>query len=152
MVGYMNMTGKGVEKDYIAGLTWYRLAAERGDKNFSKARDEVWAAFNDEQRRQSNRMYGELRWQFSDAMIVAKLVEQDLAIVEQRVPENSLSLSADEDSVLTADQEELADTAKKRVEARLKYLRAALISTREMSVAETERIQELLARAETILN
>ena len=83
MVGYMTIVGKGTTQDFILGSAWYRLAAERGDKNYAKARDEILAYFNDEQMALSDQRYAELRMQYSDAMIVAKLIEDDLEIVAE---------------------------------------------------------------------
>ena len=91
MVGYMNMVGKGVPRDYIAGSAWYRLAAERGDESFSRARDEVWELFKDEQRIQSDKKYAEIRMDYSDAMIIANYIEKDLELIGRRLQRTTLS-------------------------------------------------------------
>ena len=119
MVGYMNITGKGVEKDHIAGSAWYRLAAERGDAHFSKARDEVWALFSDEQRLQSDERYAELRLEYSDAMIVAGLAEKDLEFMEKPVPTSKLALSVDVTSINNAERARLRAVAASRLNTRL---------------------------------
>ena len=152
MVGYMNITGKGVQKDYIAGSAWYRLAAERGDASFSKARDEVWALFSDEPRLLSDKEYAELRLEFSDAMIVANLLEKDFALLEEPVPTSSLSLSIDESSLSATERKRQADIARKRINERLEYLDAALSSGREMATSEIQRIKELQERAAEFTN
>ena len=40
MVGYMYLTGKGVEEDIVAASAWYRLAAERG---ITRTAQDAWA-------------------------------------------------------------------------------------------------------------
>jgi hypothetical protein len=153
MVGYMHMTGKGVERDYIAGSAWYRLAAERGDKNFAKARDEVWQLFTDEQRSESDQKYAELRLQYSDAMIVTKLVEHDLEALDTRMPpSSSLTLAADAAAANTAERARMAERAKRRIEDRLEYLRGAIASGEPLAAEEISRIQALEKRAEALLD
>ena len=39
MVGFMHLTGKGVDEDPVAASAWYRLAAERGTPEFVAVRD-----------------------------------------------------------------------------------------------------------------
>jgi hypothetical protein len=148
MVGYMNIVGKGVVRDYIAGSAWYRLAAERGDENFTRARDEVLQLFNDEQRMQSDKKYAELRVLYSDAMIVVKLIEQDLEIVEDRVPENTMTYSpADITAISNAERARLAKVARDRMRSRLEYVRDSVESGRFMATEELARIQQVEERA-----
>ena len=93
MVGYMTIVGKGTEQDFIAGSAWYRLAAERGDKHFSKARDEILGYFDAEQQILSDQAYAELRLLYSDVIIIANLIEDDLEIISDRASGNSLGYS-----------------------------------------------------------
>lgn len=144
MVGYMNITGKGVERDYIAGSAWYRLAAERGDASYSQARDEILQQFNDEQRRQSDEKYQELRLQYSDAMIVADIVEKDIAKINNSVPNaGALVLTADSHKYTKTQRERVTEILKMNIEERLTFLRSAIASTPEMAAAEIDRIEEL---------
>lgn len=152
MVGYMNITGKGVDKNYIAGSAWYRLAAERGDAHFSRARDEVWALFNDEQRQQSDKKYGDLRLEYSDVMIVAELAEKDLELLEKQVPNSQLALSVDVTSINNAERARTASLAASRLNTRIEFLRESINSEKLMAAAEISRIEELEARAEALLN
>jgi hypothetical protein len=153
MVGYMHMTGKGVERDYVAGSAWYRLAAERGDMNFAKARDEVWQLFTDAQRSQSDTKYAELRLQYSDAMIVTNLIERDLEGLDDRMPpSSSLTLAADAAATSTAERARMVERAKRQIEDRLEYLRGAVSSGDAMTTEEIGRIQELEKRAEAVLD
>lgn len=81
MIGYMHLTGKGTRQDIIDASAWYRLAAERGQPHFSRARDEIMAILGPGLRRDSNRKYLALREKYSDASVVANLVETDLQIL-----------------------------------------------------------------------
>lgn len=153
MVGYMQLTGKGVERDYIAGSAWYRLAAERGNQKFSSARDEVLELFSEEQRLHSDKLYAELRLQYSDAMIVTQLVERDLEALHDVVPTSStLTLTADAAALSTAERARNAEKAKRRIEDRIEFLRDAMNSGESMSAEEVRRIRELEQRAEALLD
>lgn len=70
MVGFMNLTGKGTEKDRIAASAWLRLAAERGTPEFIKVRDLVLRDLQPAELDQSNQLYREFRHQFSDLAIL----------------------------------------------------------------------------------
>ena len=70
MVGFMNLTGKGTEKDRIAASAWLRIAAERGTPEFVKVRDLVLRDLQPAELEQSNQMYKEFRHEFSDLAIL----------------------------------------------------------------------------------
>ena len=152
MVGYMNIVGKGVPRDYIAGSAWYRLAAERGDASFSRARDEVWERFNDEQRIQSDKKYAEIRLEFSDAMIIANYIEQDLELISRRLqrPRSSSGL-VDGQNLSEANRAQLVKDAEQRIRARLAYLSDTIASGQPMATAEIERIRDVEKRAQIVI-
>ena len=77
MVGFMYLTGKGVEEDRIAASAWYRLAAERGTKEFVQVRDQVLRALSDEERAESDRQFIELRKQYGDLVLLTKAIRKD---------------------------------------------------------------------------
>ena len=77
MVGFMYLTGKGVEEDRIAASAWYRLAAERGTREFILARDQVMATLQDAQRNASDRLFVELRQQYGDLALLTRAVRKD---------------------------------------------------------------------------
>lgn len=152
MVGYMTIVGKGTERDVIAGSAWYRLAAERGDKNFSKARDEILGYFSEEQRVSSDQAYSALRLQFSDAIIIAKLIEDDLGVISDRASSSSLAYSPTDTS--TVDEEELARRAEqsmKRIQTRLTYLDYMMASGVITSAEEQARIEAVAQRARGVV-
>lgn len=152
MVGYMKLTGKGVEQDYVAGSAWYRLAAERGEENFTRARDDLLERFNAELQAQSDEKYKELRLEYSDAMIVAELIEDDLEVLERAGPtDNTLILAVDLASMELAEQTRVAELAKENLASRLEFLRAALESGEPMSDDELSRIRELEEAVEKAL-
>ena len=84
MVGFMHLTGKGVEEDRVAASAWYRLAAERGTKEFVGARDQVMRSLDDTQRAESDRMYIELRQQYGDLILLAKAIREDYELLRER--------------------------------------------------------------------
>jgi hypothetical protein len=153
MVGFMKISGKGVERDYIEGSAWYRLAAERGEANFTSARDDLLQLFNGAQRQQSDEKYKELRLEYSDAMIVAKLIEGDLKALEKlRSSDNTLTLSVDNAALNRTERLEAAEQAEENIAARLQYLRNTVESAGAMSDEELSRIRDLEQRAGAALD
>lgn len=152
MVGYMTLTGKGVEQDIVAASAWYRLAAERGEANFTRVRDELWRHFNDKQRLQSDQEYMNLRIRYSDAMIVAGLIENDLAELERNAAEGVKTQNPGGSTALELAQGD-ADTVRIResLATRLDYLDSALDSGQLMTDTEVSRIRDLQKRAEKLL-
>ncbi len=149
MVGYMNMVGKGVPRDYIAGSAWYRLAAERGDESFSRARDEVWELFKDEQRIQSDKKYAEIRMDYSDAMIIANYIEKDLELIGRRLQRTTLSNDlVNSQKQFEAERAQVVEDAQRRIQSRLTFLSDTMASGRPMAAAEIARIRDVEKRAQ----
>ena len=130
MIGYMHLTGTGVERDVPAGLAWYRLAAERGDESFVKARDEIHGQLKDEQLAQSEALYRQLRGQFGDVAVLCTMIKRDLEILR------------DSDDVLVA----------QRVEHRSRYLIDLTASRENIDGEEQQRVNELVAEVADELN
>lgn len=84
MVGFMYLTGKGVEENRVAASAWYRLAAERGTKEFVRASDQLLRSLDDEQRAESDRQFIELRREFGDLVLIAKAVRDDYQLLRER--------------------------------------------------------------------
>jgi hypothetical protein len=81
-------------------------------------------------------------------MIVVKLIEQDLEIVEDRVPENTMTYSpADITAISNAERARLAKVARDRMRSRLEYVRDSVESGRFMATEELARIQQVEERA-----
>ena len=77
MVGFMYLTGKGVEEDRIAASAWYRLAAERGTKEFVRVRDQVMRSLDDAERAASDRLFIELRRKYGDLALLVRAIRED---------------------------------------------------------------------------
>lgn len=84
MVGYMHLTGKGVEQDVVAASAWYRLAAERGTREFVRVASELYGTFTPEQRAESDREFSRLRKQYGDLVILARAIEHDYETLRAR--------------------------------------------------------------------
>ena len=70
MLGFMSLTGLGVEQDPVLASAWYRLAAERGEPGeFVAIRDELLDQLDDVEKGRSEEIYLGLRRDYSDIAI-----------------------------------------------------------------------------------
>jgi hypothetical protein len=70
MLGFMSLSGLGVEQDPVLASAWYRLAAERGEpREFVAIRDELLGQLDAVDRKRSDEIYLGLRRQYSDIAI-----------------------------------------------------------------------------------
>jgi hypothetical protein len=70
MLGFMSLSGLGVEQDHVLASAWYRLAAERGEpREFVAIRDELLEKLDAAERERSDAIYLRLRSEFSDIAI-----------------------------------------------------------------------------------
>ncbi len=83
-VGFMYLTGKGVEEDRIAASAWYRLAAEREDDVLVRARNQIMKSLDDEQRTESDRQFIELRKQYGDLALLIREIRKDFEVLDSR--------------------------------------------------------------------
>lgn len=77
MTGYMYQMGQGVVEDPVRASAWYRIAAERRIPEFIAVRDQVLRALDDGQRARSDKLYVELRKEYSDLVIVMGLLDEE---------------------------------------------------------------------------
>lgn len=84
MVGYMYLTGMGVEEDPIAASAWYRLAAERETPEFIAVRDQLLRNMNDDEMRRSDSEYRLLRREYCDLAVLLSSVKRNLRDVESK--------------------------------------------------------------------
>lgn len=84
MVGYMYLTGMGIEKDPIAASAWYRLSAERRTPEFIAVRDELLRNMNEDERSRSDAQYFQLRRQYCDLAVLLSSIKRNLREVETR--------------------------------------------------------------------
>jgi len=78
MTGYMYLMGQGVEEDPVKASAWYRISAERRGPEFMAVRDQLMRTLSDEQRNLSDKLYVELRQEYSDLVIIMGLLVEDV--------------------------------------------------------------------------
>lgn len=84
MVGYMHMTGKSVPEDRVTASAWYRLAAERGTREFARVRDQLMASLTPEQLARSDREFIEIRKECGDLALIMKSIRSDYNKISSR--------------------------------------------------------------------
>ncbi len=94
MTGYMYLMGQGATSDPVLASAWYRLAAERRAPEFIAVRDKLLRTMNDEQRARSDALYVELRKEFSDVVLIMKLLLSDLKRLDARTTGSRLGGSS----------------------------------------------------------
>jgi Sel1 repeat len=127
MVGYMYLTGTGVEEDPVLASAWYRLAAERSYKEFINERDHILSLFSDVDLIRSDSLYLQLRGEYSDVVLLLELVKDDLDMLEARTGSR---LSGGGGSVTIVDirsgssisGDRMYGEIRKRIEARLRFM------------------------------
>ena len=82
MVGFMYLTGTGVDEDPITASAWYRLAAESSYPELIAVRDQVLESLTDIDRIRSDEIFLELRAQYSDVVLLVEAVRDELANFE----------------------------------------------------------------------
>jgi hypothetical protein len=76
MVGFMHLTGMGVDEDPVVAAAWYRLAAERGTPEFVAVRDLLMTDITADQRRQSDVLFQQVRREYSDLAILLASIKR----------------------------------------------------------------------------
>jgi hypothetical protein len=84
MLGYMHLTGKGTTEDRVAATAWYRLAAERGTKEFMTVRRQLMVSLTPEQMEECDRLFVSLRKQYGDLAILMRATREDVEILRER--------------------------------------------------------------------
>lgn len=148
MAGYMRLHGKGVERDVIEASAWYRLAAERGSREFVKVRDELLESMSEEQRVASDAAFLSLRQRYSDLALMLRQLERDRRAAKES-PTGS-RLSGDSSSILivnpytgTTTRSQLKRRQEERIQAQLDFITGKLEIDpveAEMSDAEFDRL------------
>ena len=160
MVGYMYLTGTGVEEDAVVASAWYRLAAERSYKEFLIERDNILAAFSDVDLLASDRLYLQLRREYSDVVLILDLVKDDLDSMGARTGSR---LSGGGGAVTIVDPrggssvsgDQYYRQVRRRIEARMNFIAQQLnmpdldTDPKEVNVSELERyIETYVSRIE----
>jgi len=132
MTGYMYLMGQGVEEDPVAASAWYRISAERRAPEFMTVRDQVMRALNDEQRLQSDKLYVQLRQDYSDLVIMMGLLAEDLrstnvARTGSRLPGNSSAVMViDPNTGMPVSAESIKNRGLRTAQERLDFITARL--------------------------
>lgn len=83
MVGFMHLKGKGVTEDPAEALAWYRLAAERGEGPFVKARDALRESLSPGEVEKADERFAELWQVYGDRKLLLELISKDLDVLRQ---------------------------------------------------------------------
>jgi hypothetical protein len=82
MVGYMLITGLGVDEDKITASAWYRLASERDTPEFVAVRDQLMRNMTDVEIRDSDAAYSSLRLDYCDLAVLLASIKRDFKELE----------------------------------------------------------------------
>jgi len=151
MIGYMYLTGTGVQEDPLLASAWYRLAAERSYKEFLNERDQILSLFSDVDLVRSDVLYLELRRQYSDVVLLLGAIQDDLDAMAKQTgsrlsTRGSPGMIVDWRSGSSMSADQYYGRMNKRIEARLKFMAAELgmpnlnTDPDAVDVAELERI------------
>lgn len=147
MIGYMHLTGKGVDGDLATAAAWYRLAAERRQDTFVREHDKLMSLLSAEQRARADEAYVALRSELGDAALIVQLVEDDLEALSNRI--KGISFSLDTASRGNFDrQNSINEQTAERIRARMKYLGEKLESDDSVVEAERQHYAELKPRVQ----
>lgn len=140
MVGYMHYSGRGADEDRVMASAWYRLAAERNEENFVRARDLLMSLLNDEQRARSDSIYQELRAEMGDVVLISQLINEDLSFLASRRG-NELLLRADFERLNFGQKVGVYKDTIERLEQRIDYLVEVLATDPAASDLEREKVR-----------
>jgi len=128
MVGYIHLAGKGVPEDRVAASAWYRLAAERGTKEFVRVRDGLINSLDAEEKARSDRLFIEIRKECGDLALLIAAVRADRELLAARTG-SRLSVGSSPLVIIKPDQTGSATAGgeyyrriEKRMNARLEYI------------------------------
>lgn len=127
MVGYMHLAGQGVKASKPKALAWYRLAAERSDREIVKARDKLFQTMSQADVVESNQIFVELWRDLGDNNLILDLVRKDLdslrARTGSRIPgSNSSPITIINPRTGETGSEAYYGRVRKRMEMRLEFL------------------------------
>lgn len=131
MLGYMYLTGTGVDEDALLASAWYRLAAERGNEKFEAVRDQLLDSFSEVDRLRSDELYRRLRREYSDLVILLRLVRGDMRTLAEQTGSRITGGTSPVTVVSPRSERSLSAvdyyaSIEKRLETRLVWMREAL--------------------------
>ena len=161
MTGYMYLMGQGVPEDPVRASAWYRIAAERQAPEFMVVRDELIRTFDAEQLATSDEIYLELRKKFSDIVIVMRLLEEDLEMLDveatgSRVSgRSSLVATYDPRKGTVTSAELYADRVRRTLQSRVDFITGQLDIPRmdaDLSDAQIAELWELIGEQAAVID
>ncbi len=152
-VGYMYLNGLGVAEDAIMASAWYRLAAERASGEFLLARDQLLTGMSEANQVRSDYLYKELREQYSDAVLLLKLIREDYRMLSgitgsRTTSASSPVLSVDVRSGESMDASERVRRIQSRIESRLAFMARTLAMSEIIVDADSLDIELLQAQVD----
>lgn len=149
MIGYMYLAGKGVAKDLPAAAAWYRLAAERRQASFVRESRKLAGLLTPEQQEQADNIFADIRARFGDAVLMIRLIEEDLANLQGRASDTSSSFR---DLPLSDRAQPISrERRESQLVSRIQYVRSMLAVDGWAGAESRRRFQELERRAELLL-
>ena len=157
MVGFMYETGTWVDEDPVLASAWYRLAAERGYKEFEEVRDALMNSLTSTARGRSDELYLQLRREYSDVVILLRLIEEDMDAMTARTGSR---ISGGTGPVTIVDPragssvsgDEYFRQLRSRIEARLLFMSQQLGDASIATEADDVDVEALSARVENFVN
>lgn len=78
LLGVMHLNGQGVPRDPALGVAWLRLATERNNARLVAAYKDAAATLDDAQLARSDLLFEELKDEYGDRIVLARLVRKDM--------------------------------------------------------------------------
>ena len=129
MVGFMYLAGKGVDEDPIAAAAWYRLAAERGIKEFMQENVRLRQQLEPTERARADQLFLQLRREFGDLALMMRELREDYELLRERTG-TRLGSGTSPMLIVEADGRTQSGSSyygeiEKRIKARLDYISRA---------------------------
>jgi hypothetical protein len=126
MVGYMHLSAKSVPEDKTKAMAWFRLASERGEPAFVRARDGLRTSLTDDELRRSNQYFVELWKRLGDNKLLLDLIRKDLEYLGERTGSRIPGANSGRLTIVSVSGENHGDEyyeyLRKRIDKRLVYL------------------------------
>lgn len=161
MIGFMHLIGAGVPEDAVVASAWYRLAAERGYPQFIAERDRLLRRFTEVDLMQSDEEYRRLRRKYSDLVILARLVREDIEAMRLMTGSTGTGNNfgpttiVDPRSGMVVSGYTLERRVRKRVEESLELMNALMEGVQvdtDMDRVDLGKLDEIVAEQVALIN
>ncbi len=156
MVGFMYETGTWVQEDPVQASAWYRLAAERGYKEFEDVRDALMNSLTSTAQGRSDEVYLQLRREYSDVVILLRLIEEDMEAMTARTG-SRISGGANPVTIVdpragsSVSGDEYFRRLRSRIEARLQFMSQQLGDASIATQVDDVDLESLSAQVESFV-